>query len=64
MAALPMMIDPAMCGMMIREAKAHQDVITSLQKVKLDDYEGIISCSKDDKVRNWSIGLDMLGNLN
>jgi hypothetical protein len=29
-AALPMMIDPNMCGMMIREAKAHQDVITSL----------------------------------
>jgi hypothetical protein len=29
-AKLPMMIDPSMCGMMIREAKAHQDVITSL----------------------------------
>eukprot|EP00356_Strombidium_inclinatum_P014083 CAMPEP_0170507628 /NCGR_PEP_ID=MMETSP0208-20121228/59515_1 /TAXON_ID=197538 /ORGANISM="Strombidium inclinatum, Strain S3" /LENGTH=106 /DNA_ID=CAMNT_0010789947 /DNA_START=130 /DNA_END=447 /DNA_ORIENTATION=+ len=53
-----------MTGVLIREVKAHQDVITSLAPIELEDCQGLISSSKDMKVRTWSRGFDMWGNLN
>ena len=53
-----------MNNLLIREVKAHQDVITSLTKIDLEDFEGIITCGKDCKVRNWNKDLDLIGNLN
>ena len=40
------------------------DVILSMQKIDLDDFKGFISCGKDNKVRNWNLELDMIGNVN
>ena len=57
-------IDPNMTGLLIREAKAHNEVITSLEKMVLSDFKGIVTCSKDNRVRTWSNGLDLLGSLN
>ena len=40
------------------------EVISSLQKIDLDDFKGLITCGKDNKVRNWNLELDLLGNIN
>ena len=53
-----------MTGILIREVKAHREGINALSKLEFDDYNGVISCARDGKVRTWSFGLDMLGNLN
>ena len=61
---MPMLVDPAMTGYLIREVKAHQEDITSIQKMELHDFKGLITCGKDNKVRNWNLNLDLLGNIN
>ena len=48
-------------GMLIREVKAHQDIVTSIKVVKLTDFQGIISSGKDKTVCNFNLDLDMMG---
>jgi hypothetical protein len=57
-------VDPALTGILIRETKAHDDVIISITKIELEDANGIITTSKDQKVRTWSRHLDLKGNIN
>jgi len=52
-----------MMSMMVREAKAHDDVITSIQIVELKDFSGVITGSKDKIVRNFNLELDLLGSI-
>lgn len=61
---MPAPVDPAMTGVLIRQAKAHMEVISSLEKIDLPDFKGLITCGKDNKVRNWNLDLDLLGNIN
>jgi hypothetical protein len=61
---LPESIDPSMTGVLIREAKGHTDVITCVSKLELADCNGVITSSKDNKIKVWSLGLDLWGNLN
>ena len=61
---LPPPIDPSMTGLLIREAKAHSDVITGIAPIDFQDCKGILTTSKDMKVRTWSPDLDMWGNIN
>ena len=60
---IPPSVDPYLVGILVRSARAHTDLVTSLQKIKYDDCNGILSASKDNKVRVWSLGLDLWGNL-
>jgi len=32
--------------------------------MELHDFKGLITCGKDNKVRNWNLNLDLLGNIN
>lgn len=61
---LPPLIDPGMTGVLIREAQAHTDVIKNIARMKLDDTDAVVTGAKDNRVRVWSLGLDLLGNLN
>ena len=54
---------PEQLGMLIREVKAHNECIVSLNSMDLDDG-GLISCSLDKRVRVWSTALDLWGTLN
>jgi len=53
-----------MTGILIREAKAHTDVVTSISKMEFQDCQGVLTCARDNKVRTWSPNLDLWGNLN
>ena len=48
-------------GILIREIKAHKSVINSLEKFKLTDCEGLITCSKDFNTIIFSFSLDVYG---
>jgi len=61
---LPHLVNPELTGILIREAKSHVDVITSIAKMEFEDCKGVVTSSRDNKVRTWSINLDMWGNLN
>ena len=61
---MPNLIDPGMTGVLIREAQAHNDVIKNLSKMKLDDFDAIVTGAKDNRVRVWSLSFDLLGNIN
>ena len=61
---MPHVVDPAMTGILIREAKAHTDVVTSISKMEFQDCKGLLTCARDNKVRTWSPHLDLWGNLN
>jgi hypothetical protein len=61
---LPQWVDPALTGILIRETKAHEDEIVSIAKIDLEDANGIITTSKDQMVRTWSLDLDLMGNIN
>lgn len=61
---LPHLVNPELTGILIREAKSHMDVITSISRMEFQDCSGILTSSRDNKVRTWSTGLDMWGNLN
>jgi hypothetical protein len=39
-------------------------VIKNLSKMKLNDFDAIVSGAKDNRVRVWSLNLDLLGNIN
>ena len=53
-----------MSQVLIREVKAHYDVITSLAKMSYDDCECLLSSSKDNFVKTWSKDIDLWGMLN
>ena len=53
-----------MLNLLVREVKAHNDIITSIKSVKLEDLHGITTSSKDMKVQNWSLGLDLMCSFN
>ena len=61
---MPHLVNPELTGILIREAKAHSDVITSISKMEFEDCKGLVTSARDNKVRTWSIRLDMWGNLN
>ena len=61
---LPHLVNPELTGILIREAKSHVDVITSISKMEFEDCKGLVTSSRDNKVRTWSSHLDMWGNLN
>jgi len=61
---LPPLIDPGMTGVLVREAQAHTDVIKNIARMKLDDSDTIVTGAKDNRVRIWTLGFDLLGNLN
>ena len=61
---MPNIIDPAMTNILVREIKAHNEAITSINKFSLRDIDGLLTCSKDHKAKTWSLGLDMIGVLN
>ena len=50
-----------MMGMLIREVKAHQDIVTSINVVNLKDFQGILTSGKDKTVANFNLQLDMMG---
>lgn len=54
-------IDPSLVAMQVREVKAHDEVITALEEVKLKDLKGMMSASNDCKIRSWNLGLDLIG---
>lgn len=60
---LPPAIDPEMSQILIRESKAHADVVTSLARIEYDDCACLLSASKDCTVRTWSLELDLWGSL-
>ena len=35
-----------------------------MEKIDLPDFKGLITCGKDNKVRNWNLDLDLIGNIN
>ena len=53
-----------MTGIIVRETKAHSDIITNISKIKYDDCEAIITSSRDCFVRVFSKGLDLHGQIN
>lgn len=62
--SLPKSIDPGMTNILVREVRAHNDVITNVNIFVLDDLQGLTTCSKDNRTRNWSLELDLLGTIN
>jgi len=61
---LPPLMDPALTGQLIREARAHSDVITEVARIKYEDCDCVLTSSKDKLVRVWSVGFDLLGTIN
>jgi len=53
--------DPYEQGLVIRQTKAHRDTIVS---ISMNQSGGLVSCSKDHKVRVWSPELDLWGTMN
>lgn len=61
---LPVTVEAQLTGLIVREIKAHSDIVTSISKIKYDDCEALITASRDCWVRVWSKGLDLHGQIN
>jgi WD40 repeat protein len=61
---LPPLLEPGTIAMQVREVKAHDEVISCIEFIDLNDFKGLITCSSDLKVRNWNFSLDLLGSIN
>ena len=53
-----------MTGVLIREVLGHSSVITSISKIELNDINTLLTSGKDNKVRTWTLDLNLLGNIN
>ena len=61
---LPVLHEPSMLALLIREVKAHKEVVKNLELIGLKDFKGLISSSNDCRVRTWNLHLDLIGNIN
>ena len=64
MKELPAAVEAQLTGLIVREVKAHSEIITSISKMEYDDCQAVITSSRDCFVRIWSRGLDLHGQIN
>ena len=55
--------DPVQEGILVRECKAHSQSINNISKIEFEDFQGIVTCSKDGTVLTFTQDLDVLGRI-
>lgn len=60
---MPPIIDPSISVILIKEVRAHFDVIKSIDSINHEGFRGISTLSYDGKLRNWTLELDLLGSI-